>query len=450
MAEYFEDTSETLILSDLITGLSAFYTSDINTLAFSETLKSLEIPDSLTDSVILNEGVLNVVIKAASLTDEVDYIDAIAGSATVPLLTDTLVIYEFINNDEVIATSETLVFSETLEMLGGIDAASLSDILRLDEAIISNIVITIRVSNAIDLSDVIGSGLIGSSSDTLIASELFPTDTTTNSSEILAVSDVVASRLVVSSSFSDTLLDIDEIGYGFIQSASDALAAFDSVAGTVSVSSSVMSDTVIISEMLSCPVAIYAAVPSDTVAASDTLSCALTLVGVLSDTVLFGDTLSDAAYQVIVVVNAETGATSTYTMTPVIAGLAEYRGTLYLAGPDGLYAMDSTSDEDSDVVWTLRTGFSNLGSDMLKRILDVNILGRTEGNTLLKVVTSRSGQKQEYHYQLTAATRDTYRDGVTKVGRGLQSVYWQFALQGTGPAEIDQIKLAIESLSRRR
>jgi hypothetical protein len=137
-------------------------------------------------------------------------------------------------------------------------------------------------------------------------------------------------------------------------------------------------------------------------------------------------------------------------MTPVVAGLAEYRGTLYLAGPDGLYAMDSDEDETGEVVWTLRTGFSNLGSDLLKRVRDANILGRTEGNTLFKVVTARNGEKQEYDYQLPEATRDAYRDGVTKVGRGLQSVYWQFEMEGTGPAEIDQIKLAIEPLSRRR
>jgi hypothetical protein len=242
----------------------------------------------------------------------------------------------------------------------------------------------------------------------------------------------------------------DEIGYGFIQSSDDTLVASDSIAGTVAVASPVLSDTVVISETLAGAVSIYAAVLTDIVVASDTLTGSLVLVGVVSDTVLFGDTLSDAAYQTLVVVNAETGAVSTYTMTPVVAGLAEYRGTLYLAGPDGLYAMDADEDEDGEVVWTLRTGFANLGSDLLKRVRDANILGRTEGTTLLKVVTAHGGQKQEYHYQLPATTRDAYRDGVTKVGRGLQSVYWQFALQGTGPAEIDQLKLAIEPLSRRR
>lgn len=450
MAEYFEETSETLNLSDIIAGLSAFYTSDVDTLVFSETLKSHEAPISFSESVILSENVYGVYVNAASLTDRIDYSDAIAGPVDAPLLTDTLAFSESITSGFATESSDTLVFSETLEMLGGIDAASLSDILRLDETIVSNIVITSARSDTVVLSDVIESGFIGSSADTLIASELLTMAATTSASDILAVSDVVASRLVISGSSSDTLLASDEIGYGFIQSAADTLVASDSIAGTVAVASPVLSDTVMISETLAGPVAIYVAVLTDTVVASDTLTGALTLVGVLSDTVLFGDTLSDAAYQTLVVVNAETGATSTYTMTPVVAGLAEYRGTLYLAGPDGLYAMDATEDEGGEVVWTLRTGFSNLGSDLLKRVRDANILGRTEGNTLLKVVTSREGQKQEYSYQLPTATRDAYRDGVTKVGRGLQSVYWQFALQGTGPAEVDQLKLAIEPLSRRR
>lgn len=411
MAEYFEETSEQLDLSDSTAELSSLYTSDVDTLTLSETLNSLTIPVSFSDSVIVSE---TVVLAPTALL------------------------------------AETLVVSDTLVMLGGIEAAPLIDTLALDDTPASVLVVTSALSNALVFSDVLGAGFVSSSTDTLVVSEVLATGATVAASEYLTLSDSATSHLAISGVSSDTLRSRDEIGYGFIQSAADILVAVDSIAGAAAISSPVLADTVVVSEGLAGPVAIYAALPADTLVGSDTLAGTLALVGVLSDTVLFGDTLADTAYQTLVVVNAETGAVSTYTMTPTVAGLAEYRGTLYLAGPEGLYAMDSTEDEEGEVVWTMRTGFSNLGSDLLKRIRDVNVQGRTEGNLTVQAITDRAGQKQEYHYLLEAVTRDAYRDGVVKLGRGLQSVYWALGLQGQGPAELDQLRVAVEPLNRRR
>jgi hypothetical protein len=345
---------------------------------------------------------------------------------------------------------DTLVFSETLVMLGGIDAASLSDTLRLDETLTSASSITGVLSDTVKFSDILVAGFSGSSTDTLVVSESIVTESTSETVDSPVLSDLLASRMAIAGVASDTVIASDEIGYGFVQSTADTLVASDVIAGTMEAASPVLTDTVVVGDVLAGSVAVYAASLTDTVVGSDSVTGSLALVGILSDTVLFGDTLSDAAYQVIVVVNAETGAVSTYTMTPVVTGLAEYRGTLYLAGPDGLYALDATEDEDGEVVWELRTGFSNLGTDLLKRVRDINIQGHTEGTTLVKVVAAPNGQKQEFHYRLTEIPRDAYRDGVVKPGQGIKSVYWQIALQGAGPAEVDQLKLAIEPLSRRR
>lgn len=390
MAGYVEETSETLYLSDAVTGLS--YALSVDTVALSETLNSHEEPVSFYESVTFSETTHGVYVNAVSLTDSVYYSDAISG------------------------------------------------VLRATSA----------RSDTIALSDVIGSGLVGSWADTLISSELSATAATTNTGEVLVVSGVVTPRFAISGSFGDTLLAGDAISYGFIQSTVDSLLVSDSIAGVVAVASPVLVDTAVVSEVLVGAVAIYAALPTDTVEWSDVLIGGVALVGVLSDSVLLGDTLSDTAYQTLVVVNAETGATSTYTMTPTVAGLADYRGTLYLAGPDGLYAMDSDEDEEGKVVWTLRTGFSNLGIDLLKRVRDVNVQGRTEGGLTVQTITDRYGLKQEHAYLLPAMTRNSYRDGVVKVGRGVNSVYWALGLQGKGPAEVDQLRVAVEPLSRRR
>lgn len=364
--------------------------------------------------------------------------------------TDTLIVSEVLTGDIVYmpaSTSDTLVASDSIDSFYAVVTV---DTVIASDVIAGRLAVTDSRSDTLVANDTIAIGLTGVSADTAIFSDSLVTAATTSTADTLAVSDTTTALLAISGVSSDTLVARDDIGYGFIQSTADSLVAADNIAGVVAVTSPVLTDTVVSSEVLAGPVAIYAAVLTDTVAVSDALTGSLALVGVLSDTVLFGDTLADAAYQTVVVVNAETGAVSTYTMTPVVAGLAEYRGTLYLAGPDGLYAMDATEDEDGEVVWTMRTGFSNLGSDLLKRVRDVNVQGRTEGGLTVQAITDRYGQKQEYSYLLPTLTRDAYRDGVVKIGKGLQSVYWALGLQGKGPAEVDQLRVAVEPLSRRR
>lgn len=363
---------------------------------------------------------------------------------------DALIVSDVLAGDIIYApaiSSDTLIVSDSIDALY---ATAIGDTVILSDAITGRLAVTDSRSDTLVYGDSIAAGLAGVTADTAIASDSLATAATIGTADTLAVTDAATARLAISGVSSDTLASRDDIGYGFVQSAADSLVAADSITGVVAVASPVLTDTVVANEVLAGPVAIYAALPTDTIVGSDALAGTLALVGVLSDTVLFGDTLADTAYQMMVVVNAETGAVSTYTMTPSVAGLAEYRGTLYLAGPDGLYAMDATEDEDGEVVWTMRTGFSNLGSDLLKRVRDVNVQGRTEGGLTVQAITDRYGQKQEYSYLLPTLTRDAYRDGVVKIGKGLQSVYWALGLQGKGPAEVDQLRVAVEPLSRRR
>lgn len=415
--------------------------------------------DSIGNSPLAASGETS---EALILSDLINYTEFDSSS-------DTLILSDSTDGDFIVApgTVDTLLAYETL-WLTGVEAPALSETLRISDSFDSvcstlttdALVVTDTLAGRLAItgsrtgtavaSDSIAAELSGISVDTVVASDSLATAMTTATADGLVATDVATASLAISAVSVDTLVARDEIRYGFIQSAAETLSASDSLAGAVAVSSPVLTDTVVANEVLAGPVAIYAALPTDALMGSDTLAGALALVGVLSDTVLFGDTLADTAYQTLVVVNAETGAVSTYTMTPTVTGLAEYRGTLYLAGPQGLYAMDADEDEEGEVIWTMRTGFSNLGSNFLKHVRDVNVQVRTEGELSVQAITDRSGQKQEYHYLLEATMRDAYRDGVVKLGRGLQSVYWAFGLQGQGPTEIDQLQVAVEPLSRRR
>lgn len=131
---------------------------------------------------------------------------------------------------------------------------------------------------------------------------------------------------------------------------------------------------------------------------------------------------------------------------PTIQGLGTWRNQLVLATSTGLYALDADTDAGATINWEFRSGFSHLGTDRLKRVRDVNVLARGAGDVPLIYVLDRYGQKQEAKYKLTKLTADAFRDQVIKAGQGYQSVYWQMGCQGGVPAEIDELRVAVEPL----
>jgi hypothetical protein len=265
----------------------------------------------------------------------------------------------------------------------------------------------------------------------------------------VAVAEEWISALAVSVATVEFVGATDALDSSLFAESTDTVQVADALSGD-SLVLSALADSALALDSLLGEVMVYAPALVDTVQAIETLAAELVLVGILSDRVWVTDSLNETVTQVICVVNAETGAVSTYQMTPLVAGLAEYQGVLYLAAADGLYAMDAVQDEDGDVVWVLRTGLTNFGSEAVKRVTRANLLARIDGDTVFKVGSSRNGTKQERSYRLPPLTRDSYRDGVIKTGRGVQSVYWEFSATGIAPAEIDQLRLDVEPLSRRR
>jgi len=342
---------------------------------------------------------------------------------------------------------DVLAFSDAIASV--LSAAPLVDIVGFSDTLAGSLAITTATVDVLVFADSIAAHWTATTTDTLIVSDVLASAITAALADTLNFGDTLAGSLAITSATVDTLEFSDEIGSCLIAVVADTLGFSDVLAGNVAIVVN-SADTLGFSDAISGTVVSVAPDLVDTLGFGDALTGSLALIGVSSDTLFLSDALSDVSYQVIVVTNVETGAVSTYTLTPAVSGVAEFRGKLYLAGPDGLYALDATEDEEGAVAWTLRTGFTALGSDALKRIQDVNILARTDGETTLQVISARSGQKETWSYPQQPLTRESYRDGVVKVGKGIHSVYYQLALTGTGPAEIDQLRLTVESLSRRR
>lgn len=364
--------------------------------------------------------------------------------ADVAALSDTVLVSDTLTGRPTYKLSDILYVTDDLDESS---AVAVTDIGYVSDALSSHFRLSGALTDTLAATDTLKAILHGNVSDTLAISETLISIASGALADTVIAGETLTGNLDTSGALADTVIAVDALIGTYWGAIEDTVLVSDGATGQEHTFAA-LADTLTVADELTGAYTIYGAL-DDTGVLTDGLTGALALVGVLSDTVLIGDALAQAA-ETLTVVNAETGAVSTYVLTPTIKGLTQFRGVLYLAGPDGLYALDADQDEDGAVVWTLRTGFSNLGTDRLKRVQDANFQARTEGDTTFQVVSDRYGQKQEWNYRLPPLTRDSYRDGVVKPGKGIQSVYWQFAAQGIGPAEIDQIRLVVEPLSRRR
>lgn len=163
-----------------------------------------------------------------------------------------------------------------------------------------------------------------------------------------------------------------------------------------------------------------------------------------------GDEVQQDQARVVFVINADTGAVSRYQFGEAINGAALTEDGLLMSAPTGLYALDADTDAGVPIAWSLDTGFSKLGTEYLKRLSYINVLGRFSASPDLRIVSDRVGIKREDRYVMDARNRSAYRDGRIKIGRGIQSVFYGLGLTGAGPAEIESLQVDVEPLSRRR
>lgn len=344
-------------------------------------------------------------------------------------------------------------FIETLTPTATLSTPEVGAVLRdtptLSDTLSGVLHITSAFADSLVLTDALAAGIIQGFTETLTPTDsLAAAQTPVAWNESLTPTESLSGTAAIHTAFSETLTLTDTLTATPLTTFTETLTASATLTGRAELYGT-LAETLTPTDTLTGVVALYGAL-TDTLTPGDTLSGSLTLLGVFTDTLTAGDTLVQAQSQAVWAINAETGAVSEYVFTPTIQGLGAWRDQLYLATDEGLYALDATTDDDAAIEWAFRTGFSNLGTDALKRVLDVNVLARGAGDVVLVLVADRHGQKEERRYQLVKLTADALRDQVIKAGKGIASVYWQLGCQGIGPAEMDQLRLRIEPLSRRR
>ena len=367
-------------------------------------------------------------IEAEALSDLIGISDAITGVVSEAPLHDYIGITDWV----------------------GVGTLPLHDYIQVSDAITGILKLLGPLEDTIGVSDQVGAFFNATLSDSIGVSEVWTTTRLTPAlHDRIQISDELAATLSLIGPLADTIGVQDEITAVSFAGLSDLIGVEDAITGQLFNYAEPLADNIGILDAIGATITVYAAL-SDEVGISDAITGQLSLIGVLSDTIGITDWVATTEATTVHVVNAETGAVSTYTFTPRVKGMGQFQGTLFLAAADGLYAVDADQDEAGDIVWTLQTGFNNLGSDQLKQIHDVNCQMRTEGDTIMHVISDRHGEKESWRYRLTQDTRDSYRDGVIKPGKGTKSVYYALGLQGVGPAEIDQLRVLVRPLPRRR
>jgi alpha-tubulin suppressor-like RCC1 family protein len=151
------------------------------------------------------------------------------------------------------------------------------------------------------------------------------------------------------------------------------------------------------------------------------------------------------------VLNTDTLAPSEYQFADRQFNSTCKHGSKYLmAAEDGVYEFTEETGVES-VMTYIKTGKTDFGSDLKKRIVNSYIVYSASGNMVLKVTTSEYGQLQTRNYRLVPPSNSETTD-VRRVdlGRGIKSRYWQFELVGDGvDCDIDEIGMLPIVLSRR-
>lgn len=415
----------------------------------------------LLNSDVYVDGLLDA--DTLTLTDELGGVLVISDTVT-----DTLTLSDVLSGDYIVQSSETITPTDSLEIpdqtaaalvetLTAADSLSvpefttlITETLTANDVLSGALSITSTLSDTLTITDQLSAGLIpGAFVETLTAADVLGnTSQTAKLIDTVTATDVLSGVLSMSETVTEYLTPSDSLGVIALATVTETLAPTDVLSGNIGLGVTV-TETITTSDTLTGLVALYGTV-TESLTVSDTLTGSLALLGVFTETLTAGDTLITAQSQAVWAINAETGAVSEYRFTPTVQGVGAWRNQLYLATDTGLYALDAATDDDAAIEWAFRTGFSNMGTDALKRILDVNVLARGAGDVVLVLVADRHGQKEERRYQLVKLTADALRDQVIKAGKGIASVYWQVGCQGIGPAEIDQLRLRIEPLSRRR
>lgn len=187
------------------------------------------------------------------------------------------------------------------------------------------------------------------------------------------------------------------------------------------------------------------AVMADSIGTDEVLGTNLQAFEVLREDVLFYAVIRLGASEYFGWVLNE-GAPSQYTNFP-FNGFVQFAGKYYGTAADGLYLLEGDDDAGTPIDVAVRTALMDFGTGKRKRIPEAYLAFAGDGTVVLKaIVTDDNGAQSEHWYTATLPAGSQMHNGRVKLGRGLDSVYWQFELTNVDGSYLDVDTLAFHPL----
>ena len=149
----------------------------------------------------------------------------------------------------------------------------------------------------------------------------------------------------------------------------------------------------------------------------------------------------------VVVMNTETQALTTYSNFP-FNSFARFNGVVLGASDAGLFALTGDTDDGTLIQAAARVGTSDFGTARYKRIEEVVVGYRANGDLVLRVFTDETTVRD---YRLAVTGQSGIHGQTAKIGRGLAARYWQFEVRNQAGAdfELNMIELEPVVLARK-
>lgn len=233
---------------------------------------------------------------------------------------------------------------------------------------------------------------------------------------------------------------------GFDREVHDAITLADSLARDWLAAASVL-DGVLLGDQLERCITFHI-ILGDAITLQEMASFGQIIQQCLSDGIRIGIVFTDrdANYHGFVV-NTEIAAVTEYSNFPFNA-LTSWRGEVYAASRSGIYRLTNARNDDGETIRSrIITGVTDFGSPALKQVCEAYVGCHGNGNMVLKTITGDGNA----HWHPIRASHQRHGGTRVKMGRGVQSRYWQFELQGGGdePFNLDNLTLYPVFLPRR-
>lgn len=134
--------------------------------------------------------------------------------------------------------------------------------------------------------------------------------------------------------------------------------------------------------------------------------------------------------------NLRNGGMTRYENYPFV-DFATVGGVHLAVAEDGLYQIDGDDDDGAPIHARVRTGLTSFGTEVLKKNPNMYLTLRSDGELLLRVITTDGGRKKENWYKLHRREATEPVEGRFDIAKGLTSVYWGYQIENIAGADFE-------------